>query len=559
MPVLGGGPMFTDRRDISEYPSSFGERFDASVGLALEPLRSGTYERIADPLLYEVRNRLERVAGDRAREEAKARGVDAEIEPGSDIGRYELDGIIAAKLREKKRDAAFARSPGGLGALATEILGGVIGSAMDPVQGAASFIPVVGQAKYAMMLERAGASALGRAAVRVGVGAVEGAAGAAVLEPLNLLTAYRNQTRYGATDSFVNIVAGGVLGAGLHTIGGAVGDAVTGARRRAALASETRSRAALAGSVTALEDGRPLDVSPVFRESGPGISPELDEAFLAREFGRAPDVADSDVARALDDIRAVRAGVVERPADLVDTIKSMGGIRLIDAEGRVTPEGGDVRDIFNSRYPIGLVNNRRGKPLDYIREALQEQGWLPRAPDGAPDQTTTSDVLDLLARWNGGDRPRHPDTGIVEDLGPTKAEIEAAGITKADGDDVAAFKLAQHRVARAIEDAGFDIVREPVVMPDTYDPVSGYEPPDVGAVRADAERAVLRQRTSEDYGVELDDETAIYTEMIDAARARGTLTERDAAALALADEFEARTAVTARAYKAAAACVLGVA
>lgn len=80
------------------------------------------------------------------------------------------------------------------------------------------------------MLGRA-ASPLGRAGVRAGVGAVEGAVGAAIIEPLPLLAAQQDQTEYGLSDSLANIAMGGLLGGGLHTVGGAVSDAL---RRRIA-------------------------------------------------------------------------------------------------------------------------------------------------------------------------------------------------------------------------------------------------------------------------------------------------------------------------------------
>ncbi|HBM7739289.1 TPA: hypothetical protein LZ417_005308, partial [Escherichia coli] len=98
-------------------------------------------------------------------------------------------------------------------------------SLLDPLNIASAFVPVVGEARYANLLARA-ASPLGRAGVRAGVGALEGAVGAAIIEPLPLLAAAQDQTDYGLSDSLANIALGGLLGGGLHTVGGAISDAL---------------------------------------------------------------------------------------------------------------------------------------------------------------------------------------------------------------------------------------------------------------------------------------------------------------------------------------------
>src|SRR5690606_9225885 len=96
--------------------------------------------------------------------------------------------------------------------------------------------------RYAAMLGRA-ATPLARAGVRAGVGAVEGAVGAAIIEPLPLIAAQMDQTEYGLSDSLANIALGGLLGGGLHTVGGAVSDAL---RRRMATESTAKVDAPLA-------------------------------------------------------------------------------------------------------------------------------------------------------------------------------------------------------------------------------------------------------------------------------------------------------------------------
>jgi hypothetical protein len=77
-------------------------------------------------------------------------------------------------------------------------------------------------------LERAGAAFASRAAVRAQVGAVEGLAGAALLEPLVYGIATDLQKDYTLADSFLNVAFGTILGGGLHVGGGAVRDHISG-------------------------------------------------------------------------------------------------------------------------------------------------------------------------------------------------------------------------------------------------------------------------------------------------------------------------------------------
>lgn len=129
------------------------------------------------------------------------------------------------KVAELRRETILSRSEGGgLQGLARFGTGLAV-SAIDPLNIASAFVPVFGEARYLQLL--AGASgAFGRAGIRAGVGALEGAAGAALVEPIVYGVAQSEQADYGLTDSFLNIVFGGVLGGGLHVGFGALGDRI---------------------------------------------------------------------------------------------------------------------------------------------------------------------------------------------------------------------------------------------------------------------------------------------------------------------------------------------
>jgi hypothetical protein len=566
MPILSGGPLYKDKtKPIEEYQSSLGETaaaaFNRAVDTGLSDVALGAAQmatfnftegaqNIGRTFGVDVAaeiNPSNRVTAADARQQAAKRGVKLDIADDAYFSPGELGTVLALKERERKQKAVLDRRPQTWAGFGAEMGGGLAGSLVDPVQVAASFIPVVPAVRYAAWLERAG-SAGGRALVRTGVGAAEGLVGSAVIEPFAYSRAQSLGLDYTAQDSFLNLAFGTVLGGGLHVTGGAIGDALSPARRAAAVAPEVKSREALAEAVTALDAGRALDVDPVFRD--PRMNAANDTAFMAREISRS-DVLESDIAVALDDLKAVKAGLAEKPADLIDTIKSLGGIKIVDNNGRITPEGGDVRDIFNKRYPIGLVNNRDGIPLDYVREALQEQGWLPRAADGMPDETTTADVLDMLSRWNSGDKPLPVGEVRGQDMRPIADEVKAAGVKPSDSEDIAAFKLAKYRAEKA-RMAAPELVREPAIAPDSYDPATGYEPPEYEALRMEADRAMASRD-------DIDGEIEALNEMLAMAEKREPLNEFDRAALDLADKFETTARRSGDTYRAAASCLSGLA
>ena len=636
MMISGGGPAFTDKRPIEDYTVGSGTAFGAELrnqidsSLLADVARRGKISlerqaredamRRAKPI-HKARTFYD---AETARAKVKEAGVDYTI-PDEGVQIDEFETMLELRKRQRREEITVSRRPKtwlGAGAvLAGDFTAGLV----DPINVAASYIPIVGQLRYARWLERAG-SAGGRAAVRFGVGAAEGTVGAAVYEGLNLATNRSLPENYGLADSFLNVAFGGVLGGGLHALGGltydltpsrarVLAERASGERRRAALteavtaadngrrvdvaavfragdtaasalddrafiarelsravdiadsdfasrarveagrAPEVRSRAALAEAVEAGDNGRRVDVARVFRRDDPLVDPMADTRFLSQEAGRSIDIADTDIERALGDIQAVRAGQTERTADLVETIKSMGGIRLVDKNGKVTSEGGDVRDIFDKRYPPGLVNNKTGVPLDTVRERLQEDGWL-RPWDGEGENPTSiNDVLDLLGQWKGGKKPLKVGDAPVEDLTAIREEAKAAGITKADPPEVAAFKLARHRAERAYAETVGANLGDPVVEPDVFDPASDYEPADMADLRGQADEAVGMS----DDGAELDGEVDALGEYLNMARTRDRLTADDEAVLALADEFDAKAKRSGAAYKAAAACLSGLA
>src|SRR5690606_8314389 len=124
-----------------------------------------------------------------------------------------------------KRQDILARADSGWVPSVTRFGVGLLGQIMDPLNIASAFVPVVGPARM-MALTRA----VGRTPARLVKGAAEGFVGTALVEPIILAQAHREQDDYSYEDSLMNLVVGTVMGAGLHDVGGAVADKVRSIR-----------------------------------------------------------------------------------------------------------------------------------------------------------------------------------------------------------------------------------------------------------------------------------------------------------------------------------------
>lgn len=328
MTIYAGDAPALDRRSMLDIPADAGEVFDASFGSALSTNPSNAIMRTeelgqaqdglrltgdTESILVPPRNEPDTplIDAKAARDRVAGMGLEIKI-PEQGIREGALDILVERHREQAARQQVMARAGGG--SMGTQLAAGVAASLLDPLNIASAFVPVVGEARYAAMLGRA-ASPLGRAGVRVGVGAVEGAVGAAIIEPLPLLAASMDQTEYGLSDSLANIALGGVLGGGLHSVGGAVSDAL---RRRMATetpAVETSLNASArqvpeAQSLRAADFDRLFDQDPdVALRTSLARQLEQDSATLYRSAER----------QAIDEIR---------PNQLNDRIASAADLRL---------------------------------------------------------------------------------------------------------------------------------------------------------------------------------------------------------------------------------------
>ena len=207
-------------RAIFETPTGparrIGELNRAEQGEVISPAYPayGIQERRAEP-------ETPLLTAEQARARIKEEGLDLTVDDAG-IRAGALDILIERKREETKRKFILDNAPAST--VPVQLLAGFAASVLDPINVASAFVPVVGEARYASMLARAGQSVAARAAVRAQVGAVEGAVGAAMVEPLILYASARDQADYDLTNSLLNVAFGSALGGGLHSAGGLLGD-----------------------------------------------------------------------------------------------------------------------------------------------------------------------------------------------------------------------------------------------------------------------------------------------------------------------------------------------
>jgi hypothetical protein len=122
-----------------------------------------------------------------------------------------VDLIVDQKKEELRRQDIINRGQKGVLPGTAKFITGLGVSFLDPINIGVSFIPFVGQANFARLAARTGFTT-----ARLTRGAVEGAIGTTLIEPLIYNVAQSVQADYDLTDSFLNITFGTIIGGGLH-------------------------------------------------------------------------------------------------------------------------------------------------------------------------------------------------------------------------------------------------------------------------------------------------------------------------------------------------------
>ena len=175
--------------------------------------------------------------------------------------------LVERKKLELERSNIIARGPDGKLAKSFFFLESLATGFVDPINIGASFVPVVGQVRFANMVARSGKNI-----ARMKKGFVEGLVGNAAVEPLVYGVAKSEQADYDIYDSFTNIAVGGFIGSAAHVGFGRIGDFLAEQRgkpniyQRLAAISPDNQQALLKHSVGRVLKGEKVDTGNVIVE-----------------------------------------------------------------------------------------------------------------------------------------------------------------------------------------------------------------------------------------------------------------------------------------------------
>ena len=178
-----------------------------------------------------------------------------------------VDYLVERKELENERADVIARGPDSKLAKSFFFLESLGTSFLDPINLAASFVPVVGHARFANMVARSGKNV-----ARMKKGLVEGFVGNTAVEPLVYGVAKSEQANYDAWDSFANIAVGGFIGSAAHVGFGRIGDFIAEKRgkpniyQKLAAISPENQQALLRYSVGKVLKGEKVDTGNVIVE-----------------------------------------------------------------------------------------------------------------------------------------------------------------------------------------------------------------------------------------------------------------------------------------------------
>ena len=478
-----------------------------------------------------------------------------------------LDLLIDYKREEISRNLVLANAKEGVVTSAATFGGGLFGSLLDPINIGSAFIPFLGHARFAAKLSQT-ASKFGRFSVRAQRGAVEGAVGAAYVEPIVYFAAQDRQADYDLYDSFANFAFGSILGGGLHGVGGFVKDRF-----------------------------KPPITARQVVEAVEAASPEARHSAMSAATGQ---LASGRVVQGVDYI--LRADLESSTALGRVYNPTTGGVKIDFADGvenvlDPVTLGGDATGTFTVRVPEGVDGDAKPK-LELGQRELDRLGIdaPPRTADSAGETTIEVPTALIFENAEGGflSFPTRRDAENFLKIHIKNRVIKEGSVVKI-GDEFFILETADKDLIKAIEADGKNIVL-PTELPgvrmsqiDTSTtegsgPLNSRVVPDIDYGTAAVQRShspenrvfdFQERQTMEaaqrflDDAPDLIDEATVQTEIDDALadvdRLKTELEEdellRDTVetsdvSMREADEIIEETKQTSDGYKQAAACIL---
>jgi len=263
-----------------QYSTRLGETLSAVAAdnWNFNPLSSiGTYYDMQSARSQALEDNQVRVSRDELNKEYSDLGLFFKEDEFQSV----VDIMVEEKKDERSRQSIIERGPKGFGVGALKFATGLGVSLFDPINIAASFIPVFGQARFAGLVARQGFTR-----ARLAKGVTEGAVGAAIVEPIVYGVAKEVQADYGLADSLLNITFGTILGGGLHVGAGKLKDMKTARDVEARVLANRENLSTVEGGepeVNFYKEYYPADSELMMRLEQ--TDPELRKKLLAKAIG----------------------------------------------------------------------------------------------------------------------------------------------------------------------------------------------------------------------------------------------------------------------------------
>jgi len=356
--------------------------------------------------------------------------------PGIEVGDEGITTGLASLLADRhdeRRDfqTTLSRSRGGIGLGAAQFGVAIAGSFLDPLNVASVFIPSVGAARFASLSARYGTSRS-----KIATGVVDGAIGAAVIEPLVIGAAVAEQDRdYGLMDSFMNVAVGAALGGSINAVTGGISSFGRYRRQRQlSRLNAVEADAAQRISITQVMNDEEVNLAPI-EESVQTRTEAEDAAVSERKIVYKTDGTPVEV-EVLDvdndgNITVRTAEGEEKNLDASD-LRSKSPF---DEDYELKDEmgvGGDINISEMSDEFLETNLNLQKEMLETIRQ-LQADG-IENNRLGTPETVEANiTALEVEQRRRAGEtveRPAEPDVTGADNKEIAKLRKEAAKIEK---------------------------------------------------------------------------------------------------------------------------------
>ena len=384
--------------NINETASKFGyDQYSTRLGETLgaiaadnwnfNPLSSiGTYYDMQSARSQALEDNQVRISRDELNKEYSDLGLFFKEDEFQSV----VDIMVEEKKDERSRQSIIERGPKGFGVGALKFATGLGVSLFDPINIAASFIPVFGQARFAGLVARQGFTR-----ARLAKGVTEGAVGAAIVEPIVYGVAKEVQADYGLADSLLNITFGTILGGGLHVGAGKLKDLRTASKfkqrvkeantpdqelnlykeyypengkimRDLEITNPQTRKLLLEKSLNDLLLEKPVDTSPVV-SADPVLKNSVDSAATSQTRARPDSTADEI------ELNNVEQNVVNKKSSDVDVEINNLELRLnAIKENQKTRklEIDDDVEVKSTKDELDEVNQRSEELDEIIRDAV---------------------------------------------------------------------------------------------------------------------------------------------------------------------------------------------